>query len=143
MVISHNISFSISFKNKTAPAITQMQKRLAFVPTLMFYTSRRLLKFLAIFHGCFLGVKPRQWNANLCYVVCLCEQTINKGLCPLISKYSIRGHNALVHIAQSLRFHSTQSDSEASWKRHSSLLHSRSTPAQFSGDLAPSLRQFT
>lgn len=81
IAITHNISFSISFKNTTAPAITQMQKRLAFVPTLMFYTSRRLLKFLAIFHSCFLGVKPRQWNANLCYVVCLFKQT-KKGFAP-------------------------------------------------------------
>lgn len=90
IAISHNISFSISLKNKTAPAITRMQERLAFVPALMFYTSRRLLKLLAIFHSRFLGVKPRQWNANLCYVVC-----------PLISKHSICGRNALVHIAQS------------------------------------------
>lgn len=74
IAITHNISFSISFKSKTAPAITQMQKRLAFVPTLMFYTSRRLLKFLVIFHSRFLGEKPRQWNANLCYVVCSNKQ---------------------------------------------------------------------
>lgn len=105
IAITHNISFSISFKSTTAPAITQMQKRLAFVPALMFYTRRRLLKFLAIFSQPFSRSKTQTKECKP--LLCGLSVQTNK-------KRGFTGHDALVHIAQSLRFHSTRSDSEVS-----------------------------